>query len=242
MLGRAFTENGFCVVRGPDINIDGGDIRDFQPAKNAFAGVIGGSPCQDFSKLNRNPGANSQKMLEQYVRVVNEASPEWFLLENVVHVPEFEISGYKMQRFNLDLAWFSEFSRNRTFVFGSKSGHVLSPKVGVSKSVVGTAVTGSDERPFSQMCEIQGLPSGFDLPFFSLQGKKQAVANGVPLALGNHVAGLINKTVYGAELIEFQQEFERCDCGCGRPVVGRSNYASDACRKRVSRRRLKCQM
>ncbi len=55
LLGRAFEETGFCVVRGPDL-ITEGDIRSFSPPTSRFDGVIGGPPCQDYSRLNRSPG------------------------------------------------------------------------------------------------------------------------------------------------------------------------------------------
>ena len=40
LLGRAFEEMGFCVVRGPDV-IWGGDIRTFHPPAGAFGGIPG---------------------------------------------------------------------------------------------------------------------------------------------------------------------------------------------------------
>src|SRR5713226_9467971 len=50
LLDMAFEEEGFCVVRGPDV-LWGGDIRRFHPPAGVFAGVIGGPPCQAFSRL-----------------------------------------------------------------------------------------------------------------------------------------------------------------------------------------------
>ena len=51
----AFKENGFCVVSAGDI-ITGPEfsIFNFHAPPSKFDGVIGGSPCQQFSKLNRN--------------------------------------------------------------------------------------------------------------------------------------------------------------------------------------------
>lgn len=40
LLGRAFEEEGFCVVRGPDL-LWGGDVRAFHPPAGVFGGVIG---------------------------------------------------------------------------------------------------------------------------------------------------------------------------------------------------------
>jgi DNA (cytosine-5)-methyltransferase 1 len=50
LLDMAFELEGFCVVRGPDV-LWGGDIRRFHPPSGKFDGVIGGPPCQAFSKL-----------------------------------------------------------------------------------------------------------------------------------------------------------------------------------------------
>lgn len=50
LLDRGFEEEGYCVVRGPDI-LWGGDNRRFHPPPGRFDGVIGGPPCQAFSKL-----------------------------------------------------------------------------------------------------------------------------------------------------------------------------------------------
>lgn len=172
MLGMGFENNGFCVVRSPDL-ITGGNIRNFTPPTGVFDGVFGGPPCQDFSALNRNPTGYGQLMLNEYRRVVATARPAWFLCENVARFPSFEIEGYTQQRFELDLSWFSEFSRCRHFIFGSLSGKLLNPIKKIRRQVSGGAVTGNDTRSFSACCEIQGLPKEFNLPFFSLEGKKK---------------------------------------------------------------------
>lgn len=70
LLGRAFEGEGFCVVRGPDL-IFGGDIRRFNPPAQVFEGVIGGSPCQDFSTARRSaPTGECLEMLEEFKRVL----------------------------------------------------------------------------------------------------------------------------------------------------------------------------
>lgn len=236
-MGRAFEETGFCVVRGPDL-ITGGDVRVFHPPAGRFQGVIGGPPCQDFSQLNRSPGQYGYEMLDQYIRIVEESRPDWFLFENVVLAPDFEIEGYVSQRFPLDLAWFTPFSRRRDFVFGSRSGIMIDPIISTNGQVDGTAVTGSDDRSFAACCEIQGLPKDFDVPFFSLAGKKQAVANGVPTPMGRYVAGLIAQTLYSDRPpAPPGYPIRRCLCGCGRVVVGRKKYSSATCRKRAQRQR-----
>ena len=51
LLDMAFEQEGFTVVRGPDV-LWGGDIKRFSPPAGVFDGVIGGPPCQAFSRLS----------------------------------------------------------------------------------------------------------------------------------------------------------------------------------------------
>jgi DNA (cytosine-5)-methyltransferase 1 len=102
LLGRGFEAERFCVVRGPDL-LWGGDVRAFHPPAGRFDGVIGGSPCLDFSAKRRTaPTGEGVAMLCEFVRVVDEAAPEWFLLENVPRVPDVAVAGYSIQRFDLN--------------------------------------------------------------------------------------------------------------------------------------------
>jgi hypothetical protein len=79
LLGKGFTKNGFCVVGGIDIIFDN-DIRDFHPVINKFDGVIGGSPCQDFSKARRSKPTNyGFEMMDEFKRVVLESNCKWCL-------------------------------------------------------------------------------------------------------------------------------------------------------------------
>lgn len=238
LFGKAFEQQGACIVQAQD-KILGGDICRFHPPKNRFDGVIGGSPCQDFSRLNRSPSDYSYKMLDEFKRVVAEADPDWFLHENVIGAPDFEIEGYFQQRFILDLAWFSDFSRRRVFVFGSKTDIKLNPMNKVNDDVLGTAVIGGDERSYEACCQIQGLDQPLDLAFLTLSAKKQVIANAVPLQIGSYVAGLISNAVYGAKIdVANQQNIKLCACGCGRQVLGRAKTNNAACRKRLSRQKV----
>jgi len=238
LLGKGFENNDFCIVQAQD-KITGGDIRNFKPPANVFGGIIGGSPCQDFSLLNRNPKRYSHEMLDEYIRVVSEAQPHWFLHENVATVPDFKIQGYYQQRFELNLSWFNNYtsSRLRHFTFGTLNEKYLNPMQKNNAEAQGTAVVSNDPRSFRQCCDIQGLPRGFDLPSFNAEGKKLAVANAVPLQMSNYVAGLINQTIYNSQAKKIDPVKNRlCACGCGRVVIGRQKTASSACRKRLSRK------
>jgi DNA (cytosine-5)-methyltransferase 3A len=53
--------------------------------------VIGGSPCQSFSRSGDNSGFDGKSgLFWEYIRVLNEIKPKYFLLENVVMKKEWE--------------------------------------------------------------------------------------------------------------------------------------------------------
>ncbi len=91
LLDMAFEEEGFCIVRGPDV-LWGGDIRRFHPPARVFDGVIGGPPCQCFSRLAHMVRQNGYQpkfgnLIPEFERVVCESGPRWFLMENVPEAP-----------------------------------------------------------------------------------------------------------------------------------------------------------
>jgi DNA (cytosine-5)-methyltransferase 1 len=122
LLDMAFEEEGFCVVRGPDL-LWGGDVKRFHPPAGKFDGVIGGPPCQAFSRLRHIVRANGHRIAEnlipEFVRCVEEAQPSWFTMENVPDAPEPCISGYDERAVLLDdVSAGGETSRLRRFTFG----------------------------------------------------------------------------------------------------------------------------
>jgi len=65
-------------------------------------------------------------MLAEFQRVVTEAQPEWWLLENSPRVPDIVIDGYKVQRIALNARECgAKQNRPRHFQFGSLAGLVL---------------------------------------------------------------------------------------------------------------------
>jgi DNA (cytosine-5)-methyltransferase 1 len=237
LLGRGFEIEGFVIVRGPDL-IFGGDIRQFIPPPGRFDGVIGGSPCQDFSSLRRDPPTgNGLAMLAEFVRCVEAAQPEWFLLENVPGVPDIAPAGYAVQRFDLRANECGmRQQRLRHFQFGSSRGEVLLLNRDERQPVTAPAALATEgkrigRRGWAEFCESQGLPPDFDLPSFTLAAKYQAVGNGVPIRVGRFIARAIRDARYPAALIKL------CVCGCGRSIQGNQQAALPACRKRMERRR-----
>lgn len=173
LLDQAFREQGFCVVSAGDI-IYGQDIREFNAIAGKFGGVIGGSPCQDFSSLKRNKTDYSQLMLDEYIKVVKQAKPIWWLLENVANVPTINIDGYHQQRFDINQGWYSGTSRLRHIQFGSKTGKLLNIPRGSMDGIKRSCALATDGRSFRELCDIQGLDSDFDLPNFNIAGKKNS--------------------------------------------------------------------
>jgi DNA (cytosine-5)-methyltransferase 1 len=236
LLGRGFEAEGFCVVRGPDL-IYGGDIRAFHPAPGRFDGVIGGPPCQDFSKARRSePTGYGLEMLDQFTRVVSEAQPTWFLMENVPTVPNVRVEGYSIQRFDLNANECGlRQNRPRHFQYGDRRGYVIIVERHAQLSHTERCCTASEgnkpnRRDWKTFCELQGLPGDFDLPGMSRTEKYRAVGNGVPVPMARVIARAVTSA-------RAPVGFRICECGCGRPVGGSRVTATVACRKRLQRQR-----
>lgn len=130
LLDMAFEEQGFSVVRGPDV-LWGGDVKCFHAPRACFDGVIGGPPCKAFSQLRHIVAHNHAKepdkyhpaenLIPEYERVVGEAQPAWFVMENVRHAPEPSVPGYAVCSFVLNNRWVIDATpqnRLRRFSFG----------------------------------------------------------------------------------------------------------------------------
>lgn len=236
LLGRAFELEGFWVLRGPDL-IFGGDIRNFSVFPGYCTGILGGSPCQEFSSLLRtDPTGYGEEMLKEFCRCVAEGKPDWFLLENVPRVPSIQIPGYKIQRFNLSAAECGcRQHRLRSFQFGSLNGFPLVIRRGeiegpLEPAALATEGNAKNRRRWPDFCELQGLPRDYDLPAFTKMQKYRAVGNGVPVPLGRVIARAVKAR-------GVTRNARLCVCECGREVTGNQIMATAACRKRMQRRR-----
>jgi DNA (cytosine-5)-methyltransferase 1 len=238
MLGRAFEEEGYSVVRGPDL-IFGGDVRRFSVPAGRFDGVIGGSPCPDFSRARRDPPTGEgEEMLGEFVRCVLEAHPTWWLLENVPGVPDVTIPGYSWLRIDLDARECGLAQRRlRHFQFGHAHGFVpivtrrrIAADVASQPCCIASEASRTGRRSWADYCELQGMPRDFDLPGMTLSARYRAVGNGVPLPMGRVLARAITEAVPSSTV-------QLCACGCARLVGDRAVTATAACRKRMQRRR-----
>lgn len=141
LLDRAFEAElpNTCIVRGPDM-LWGGDIKTFHAPPGVFTGIIGGPPCKKFSRLQHMVKLNRERelakdptttkyqeaenLIPEFVRVVEEARPLWFLMENVPDVPPDCWPcpvGYQVSSFMLNNRWLLDTTpqnRERRFWFG----------------------------------------------------------------------------------------------------------------------------
>lgn len=238
LFDRGFEDAGFCVVRGPD-TLWGGDIRRFHPPAGHFTGVFGGSPCQNFSTVNRHrDAAAGMALVKEFIRCAIEAEPDWFLMENVPGSPAVTVPGFAVQLFTLNASHVgSEQHRLRKFNYGHKPG---TPELVLKRD----AVTGASQRTclasegrragrrtWAEFCRLQGLPPGYDLPGFTVAEKYKAVGNGVPYPLALALARAVITTA------RHVTPHRLCSCGCGQFVTGREVTAGPACRKREQRKR-----
>jgi DNA (cytosine-5)-methyltransferase 1 len=219
ILDRAFEEEGFCVVRGPDL-LWGGDIKRFHPPKGRFEGVIGGSPCQCFSQLahlvRHNGYEPGENLVPEFERVVAEAAPAWFVMENVIQAPIPSVAGYVVDPSLLDARWLGEKqSRMHRFSFGSHAGLRLHYQTTVFEAIdferrvlakhdalprLRRARDGSlkqrnkpnTPRTIPEALELQGLPRDFfeESPF-TVAMQRRMLGNAVPMSMGPALAGAI---------------------------------------------------
>jgi DNA (cytosine-5)-methyltransferase 1 len=207
IFGRGFESEGFCVVRAGEYEL-GFDVRDLHLPSGKFDGVIAGTPCQQYTTVNRsrkhqknNPLCSCYgcQMLKEFCRLIDESQPTWFLLENVPAVPNIHVENYSIQRFDLRASecGLSQ-ERLRHFQFGSLNNTKLiidrQPRiVNCRQTVLGKETEA--ERPLSERCVLQGLPSDFlaNSTIFTQKGKAKLIANSVAFPMAKTVAKAIRE-------------------------------------------------
>lgn len=234
LLGRGFEAAGFCVVRGPDTLLDL-RVEDFHVPSGHFDGVIGGPPCQNYSDANRSRNtAEGDRLVLEFLRVINESRPEWWLMENVRNVPDVAVPGYTVQRLPItDAECGGKQKRLRHIQFGSRSGQIIRPlRTNGCRSVTPAVLCrmDGDHDRHSRRVARQGLPASA-LPLRSLTraARARAIGNGVPFA--------VSRTLAAAVSLRSEVTEADCVCGCGRLTPPRARHATVACRKRMERRR-----
>lgn len=216
LLDRAFEEQDYCVVRGPDL-LWGGDIKRFHPPPGRFDGIIGGPPCQRFSPLAalvRHNGLEiAPDLIPEFERCIVEASPSWFLMENVRSAPVPCVPGYRCDVILLRDVWCGgETMRLRRITFGTRDGRFLPidfpalhrPDPEPAALASGSSWDYKTKRPagtksrvtLANHLRLQGLPAEFfaDSPF-TVAAAIAMLGNGVPLAMGRALARAVRKAM-----------------------------------------------
>lgn len=175
-------------------------------------------------------------MLQEFIRIVLECRPEWWLAENVPGVPSLVIDGYDVQRFEItDLDCGGTQLRSRHVQFGHRDGWIIRPQrrhvSAADKRRAKPAVVGhGDGIGFAERCRRQGVfPQR--LPGRTYRAKLQAIGNALPMTMGRVLAAAVTA--------RSPREPDDCPCGCGRHVSVRRDKiaATISCRKRLQRQR-----
>lgn len=212
LLDMAFEQAGFCVVRGPDL-LWGGDIHTFHPPAGVFDGVIGGPPCQTFSHAAM-VGTSAIDLIPEFLRVVQEARPQWIVMENVLNAVGHDA---------IPADWFPCVLRdwdcggltNRRRAFWTWPFAVMQPsrRPGIPEHSV-MATTWKRGSSSSQYVQEKGFLPG-DLPvaeYARLQGAEEigrrldehrsskafavhCIGNGVPRAMGLYIARAVKRAM-----------------------------------------------
>lgn len=247
LLDRGFEQAGFCVLRGPD-TLFGQRVEDFQAGHlvGHVEGVAGGSPCQDFSRARRHKETGEgRRMMQEFARVVTEAQPTWFLLENVPNVPHLAVDGYDVQRIYASAHEFGmRQRRERVFQFGHRPGDdelvFLRRTLSRPGPWAKTVTSKMTHRNYGDLCELQGLPrDALSRSGLSRSQKILAVANGVPVPMAQAIAEAIRDRADTGHWLSVCG-LTKCACGCGRvcdPRLWGQRAGGVACRKRIERAR-----
>ncbi len=219
IFGRGFESEGFCVVRAGEFEL-GFDVRGLHLPSGKFDGVIAGTPCQQYSTVNRkrrhqkvnpNCGCYGCQMLKEFCRLIDESQPSWFLLENVPAVPDIHVVNYSIQRFDLRASECGlPQERLRHFQFGSLNNTKLiidrQPRITTTQPTVLSSDKETD-RPFSERCVLQGLPSDFlaNSTIFTKKGKSKLLANSVAFPMAKTVAKAIREATAKHETLNCEQ-------------------------------------
>jgi DNA (cytosine-5)-methyltransferase 1 len=161
-------------------------------------------------------------LIPEFERIVLAAQPRWFLMEESPNAPLPAVPGYIVRQRVINNRWLGETqNRERRFSFGTSEGlkfgaiefvaleaftwhHAVTSThraIPIAIGGSGKRKTGLDARSgpragLGEMLELQGFPrTMLDECPLTMEGKKQAVGNGVPLAMGRAVAAAVRQAL-----------------------------------------------
>lgn len=219
LLDMAFEEEGFCVVRGPDV-LWGGDIRRFHIEMERFEGVIGSPPCQPHSPLAQFGTTQVEDLTGEFWRIVDEGWPDFYVTENVATAPIVDHESYAVSSIVVNNRWFGGIQQRKRRVTvalwrGERGTRPLDLKKLLSAECVALEPTehvltvtsahqGNGRNPNRKIQRVtvqeatryQGLPDDFLARSpLTAAGKLKAIANGVPLPMGRAIARSVNRAM-----------------------------------------------
>ena len=183
-----------CVVRGPELLL-GHDIRTWSAIADKFDVVIGGPPCKSFSPVGRWKKASQENLIPEFERIVAEARPTVFVMENVREAPIPHVVGYAIHNYLINAHHYgANQNRIRRFSFGYEHAGGLKiwpflielplprrqrtpdpfPTVIASEGKFPTNCAGRKigrRLTIKEMCELQGVPEKVEAWFLLPRGK-----------------------------------------------------------------------
>src|SRR5690606_26093481 len=126
----------------------------------------------------------------EFLRVIDESQPEWWMMENVRNVPDVAIDGYTVQRIPVTDSEFGGRQRRLRHVqFGSRVGHIIRPLRTSDARPVTPAIMCA-RRPGDRHGRRLAAMGAPPLPLRSLTpaARARAIGNGVPWAMGTALA------------------------------------------------------
>jgi DNA (cytosine-5)-methyltransferase 1 len=224
-LGYGFELEGFCAVRGPDL-IWGRNVRDFHPPAGRFDGVIGGPPCQPFSLLVHLVRANGyeprhENLIPDFERIVAEAQPAWFLMEEVPAAPAPAVDGYIVRdvvfnnrwtgaeqnrirfgtrdgkRLALDVAALEALTWERAVVNSSKEGGLAKSRTELATGRLRSKLPSQyARRSMADVLRLQGFPPEFlDECPLTKSGAYRLLGNAVPVPTARAMARGVRRAI-----------------------------------------------
>lgn len=146
-----------------DAKVECKDVRDLTYVKKdveCIAGAIGGTPCQDFTVLNKNRDSTSDRanLIYEMLRAAEEINPEFLLIENVASVPKEKkdemIKGLMALDYNVvsKVTYASNYGgmrgsvqkRRRWILTACKSKHVWPEEIPSTRTAGEVLLTGND--------------------------------------------------------------------------------------------------
>ena len=186
--------------------------------------MIGGPPCQEFSPLrwvNKGKSVKWGNLIPEFERVVAEAQPVWFVMENTKRAPLPNVPGYQVDGSLYNNRWLGHPQhRVHRFSFGSRDGLKLVYEIALFENPEWNArvCASGSQRPgtprheqnklrfhgwktataLKQSLRLQGLPEDLldDAPF-TLHGKHSVIGNAVAYPMAKALARAVRVATNG---------------------------------------------